>query len=109
MKITKRQLRRIIKEEKARIMTEQPNIDRRDHPGFGEAAERDSELGLALELLEEVESDLMIMGGDTKGYRPRLDSPPLSVAEKAAMEGANEMRETVLQVIKILSSMRNAA
>jgi hypothetical protein len=87
-------------------MTEQPGVDRRDHPDFGEVPERDSELGLALELLEEVESDLMIMGGDTKGYRPRLDSPPLSHPEKAAMERANEMRDTIQQVIMILESMR---
>ena len=99
MKITKRQLKRIIKEEKFRILQEQPEI-LGALPG-----PPDSRLADVLEILEDLESDLMIMGGDTKGYRPRLDSPPLTHAQRYAMETANEMREQVLKAIMILEDI----
>ena len=89
MKITSRQLRRIIKE--------QASIDY-------EARDKKA-LSDVYGILEDLEHELMIMGGDTKGYRPRLDSPPLTHEQKYAMETANEMRMQILRAMDLLESM----
>ena len=105
MKITKRQLRRIIKEEKARLLQEMKPADMsmQDAADYYEARDKKA-LSDVYDILQDLESELMMMGGDTKGYRPRLDSPPLTTQEKITMETANEMREMVLRAIDLLES-----
>ena len=88
MKITKRQLRRIIKEQAI-------DYEARDKKALSDV----------YEILVDIDSELMIRGGDTKGYRPRLDSPPLTSDQRYAMEHANEMREQILKAIDLLESM----
>ena len=99
MKITKRQLKRIIKEEKAKLLREQTMGDPIDYESRDKKALSD-----VYEILQDVESELMMMGGDTKGYRPRLDSPPLTHEQKYAMEMANEMRVQILKAMNLLES-----
>ena len=100
MKITKRQLKRIIKEEKAKLLREAPMGNPIDYEARDKKALSD-----VYDILIDLESELMIMGGDTKGYRPRLDSPPLTHEQKYAMETANEMRAEVLKALGLLESM----
>ena len=100
MKITKRQLKRIIKEEKAKLLREQAMGDPIDYEARDKKALSD-----VYEILQDLESELMIRGGDTKGYRPRLDSPPLTHEQRYAMETANEMREQILKAMDLLESM----
>ena len=97
MRITKRQLRRIIKEEKDTLLREAGPIDYK--------ARDKKALSDVYEILEDLEHQLMISGGDTKGYRPRLDSPPLTHEQRYAMETANEMRAQILRAMDLLESM----
>ena len=115
MKITKRQLKRIIKEEKRKLLREVTPSEREEAlrlnaidvgtGGIDYEARDKKALSDVYEILQDLEHELMIMGGDTKGYRPRLDSPPLTHEQKYAMETANEMREQILKAMDLLESM----
>lgn len=112
MKITKEKLKRTIQEELIAVLEGDVGTP---VPGrhFGDAgpatgpdgrvAPMSPAIEQALALLEDIDDELMMMGGDTKGYRPRLDSPPLSHEQKYAMESANEMRTQIQKVISLLS------
>jgi len=102
-RITKKRLRRIIKEEQRRLVLEQPEI-------LGALPEPpDPRLADVILELQDIEETLMIMGGPTTGYRPRLDSPPLTGEQKYAMNMANEMREQVQKAIDILQDIAGGA
>ena len=69
MKITKRQLRRIIKEEKARLLSEQPGIDWKaaTRAVTGDSGDRGAEENIEFDLERISDLALKLMDGYTDG------------------------------------------
>jgi hypothetical protein len=93
VRITKRQLRRIIKEEKARFLREAPMGDPIDYEARDKKALQD-----AYAILSDLESDLMIDTGQGQGK-------DRSFEQKLMGQRAEDYRTELLKAMDLLESM----
>jgi hypothetical protein len=93
MRITKRQLRRIIKEEKAKLLREAPMGAPIDYEARDKKA-----LGDAYTILSDLESDLMIDAGQGQGKEDTFE-------QKLMGRKAEEYRTELLKAMDLLESM----